>query len=242
MKHKAVISFFPLGIFMLASCQDNPEPHSVLKKAIAAHGGADKISKPRLGVLRGKDEKDGPKLDQEETFDLPGRWKRVIRGQIAGKRKTWFAQRSEGKLWEWEEGMEPELAKNQAGSQPHFGVLTVLLTLTGDKVKLSRLRKTTIDGKSAVGFRALWDANAADYYFDEETELLVQSSFTWIPEPGREYESKTIFRDYKELDGVKFPYRRTTYIRGDSIRDFVTLTVKILEELPDDVFELLKKK
>ena len=154
---------------------------------------------------------------------------------------------TEGKLWDWEDGAAVQLAENQTGSQPHFGVITVLLELLHDKVELTPLKRIKVNDRSATGFRASWDGRTADYYFDETTGLMVQSGFKWEPEAGKEFDSKTVFADYKEIDGVKFPHRRTTYIKGGEFRNYVLLTefivtdVRIADKLPEGTFSLPKE-
>lgn len=231
----------------LVSCQPLPEPQSILKKAIAAHGGKKNITKPRMGVLKGISKAEGPEISQEETFDLPKRWKRVTTGTFEGERKVSFNLMIQEKLWQWEEGAEAQPARNQAGAKSHFAAIEVLLDLTDEKVKLSPLKRITVNNQSAIGFRAVWDGGTADYYFDEKTELLLQSRFGWQPERGIELESKTVFGEYKEIDGVKFPHRRTSYIKGGNFKDYVLLSdftiteVKFVDSIPDNAFSLPKK-
>jgi hypothetical protein len=238
-----------LGLPMFASCQNAPEPRILLKKAIAAHGGEKNITKPRVGMLKGTNNKKGDlEITQEEVFDLPKQWKRVTTGAFEGQRRTSFDLMIEGKFWEWENGEQARQTENQRGAQPYFAVATVLLDLTGEKVKLSLLEKKKFNDRSAFGLRAAWDGGGADYYFDTTSELLIESSFIWRGDPGKEFESKTLFGDYKEIDGIKLPHRRSTYIkRGEAkeyvlVSDFVVTEVRILNKLPDDAFSLPKQK
>src|SRR5438874_1306534 len=66
------------------------EARAILDRAIEAHGGEDRIARTTVGhvVARGKFAlPDFPECDVtwEETFDLPGRYRRVIQGKGAGR-------------------------------------------------------------------------------------------------------------------------------------------------------------
>jgi hypothetical protein len=231
----------------LVSCQPVPEPQSILKKAIAAHGGENNISKPRIGVLRASSKTAGNREhSSEDTFDLPKRWKRVTTKTVLGKKTSYYTLMAEGKLWEWDDGAPVRPVENQAGSQPHFGVLMVLLQLKSGKVKLSPLKKIDVEDRAAIGFRAAWDGQTADYYFNEETGMLAQWTNIWEPQPGKVFDAKTVFGDYKEIDGIKLPYRRTCYVKGGEFTDYEFLLevnvseVKILDKVPEEAFVLPK--
>src|SRR5437762_773106 len=86
---------------ILVSCQQAPDPHSILKKAIAAHGGAKNIAKPRMGMLKATN-KEGD-ITQEEFFDLPKRWKRTTVGTFKDEKRTSFNLMIDGKFWECDE-------------------------------------------------------------------------------------------------------------------------------------------
>ncbi|MBI3411110.1 MAG: TIGR03067 domain-containing protein [Planctomycetes bacterium] len=240
-----------LALPVLISAQDT-DPRSLVTKAISAHGGEKNITKPRMGIvkstgkmqLRGFGEKNDSETSQEEVFDLPKRWKRVTIGSFEGEKITAFNLMIDGKFWEWEDGGEPRQSK---GSSPghRFQVVTGLLDLLKEKTKLSPLKDMTIQGQSVAGVRASWDGETADYYFDTKTGLLVQVVFKYELEPGKPRDTKVVFADYKEVDGVKFSFRRTQYVSGVELKekfDMVTSDVikelKILEIVQDELFRL----
>ena len=238
------------GVIYLLSLlhAQSPEPHSIIEKAIEAHGGVKNISKNRMGMMEGKTEGKEIEITQEETFDLPKRWKRKTSATLEGKRRISFDVMIGAKLWQWNEGEKPQQVPNDANAQAYFSTLSILLDLSQEKVKLSPLQKTKVNGESAVGLRATWDNSGSDYYFNEKSGLLVESRFTFQPEPGKDFHTKTVFSDYKEHDGVKIPCRRTTYVKGKEFNDFVLLTdfvvteVTILDTVPDEVFAFPDKR
>jgi hypothetical protein len=94
----------------------------------------------------------------------------------------------------------------------------------------------------------VWDGGSGDYYFDKETGLLLEEDSVWERDDGRKYDRRTLYSDYREFDGLKMPYRRTTYVKGEGFEEFallgdVVLTeLKLVETIPDDVFVLPKGK
>lgn len=238
------VSVAGIAAWLSVSNGQSPEPRSILERAIEAHGGARNISKPRIGTLKGKSEGEGPEITQEETFDLPKRWKRITSATVDGKQRVAFTLMVDGKLWQWDDGMAPQESPNLMNAQPYFACVSGLLDLTPATVKLSPVRKTKVNGESAVGFNASWDRFAGDFYFSEKTGLLLQATFTVRFNDGKDRETKTVFSDYKDDDGVMLARRRMTYIKGGTFRDFVLLSdhvvteLRILSTIPNEMFTL----
>ncbi len=232
------------GVPMLASCQNSPDPQSILRNAIEAHGGEENIKKPRMGILKGTSDSDGVKVEQEEIFDLPRRWKRTTKATINGEKKVGFNLMLDGVLWEWDDGGHARRAAKEKRAEPYFGLLTLLFDLSKENVRLSPLKKKKVNDRSAVGFRAIWDGGAGEYYCDATSGFLVETSFKWQPEPGKEFETRVIFNDVKDVDGVKLPYRRVSYIKSGGAAEFVLLDdyivtqVTILKTIGDNIFSL----
>ena len=234
---------------MFVACQPSPEPRSILDKAILAHGGEEKIMKPRAGIIRTKESR-GTKGDEttiEEMFDLPKRWKRVVTTLEKGQRTTINLLVVDGEVWTWEVGRDVLKTKDDGRIYPTFRKGSALIGLKSEKVKLSPIKKVSVDGQLASGFRASWDGGTADYYFDDKSGLLVQSMYKVMPKPGEELQAKVVLSNYKEIDGVQVAHRSTTYLKGGQLEDFTLITeftlteVIILDKLPDDAITLPKK-
>lgn len=229
---------------VLVSCQELPEPALILQKAIEAHGGEENIKKPRKGILKGADNVHA-EMTQEEFFDLPDRWKRTTSAVIKEKRRAAFLLVVDDKCWKWEAGGAPKETENEGNeteAKPHLAVLTLLLEL--QDVKLSPIKGVTVDSQLTVGFRAEKGETPAECYFAKDTGLLVQTNFKWQSAPGNEFATKLVLSDFREVDGVKLPYRRTYYIKGGDFKnttllsDFQVKELKIVDKLPDDTFDL----
>jgi hypothetical protein len=149
------------GLTWVASCQDIPEPRLILERAIVAHGGEMNLSKPRIGVLKGASTIDESEITQEESFDLPKRWKRTTSGAfLDGTKRVSFDLVVDANHWQWEPGSEVRQIKEQQIASPHIAVAMVLLRLKKEKATLSALKEIKIDDRRAIGFRATWgDSN-----------------------------------------------------------------------------------
>ena len=217
-------------------------------KAIGAHGGEKNLRKPRKGILKATNKFDGFDVLQEEFFDIPKQWKRVTTGTIDGKRKVSYDLCVDDTVWAWEDGGEVQQTQNKNGAMPYFGHLTLLLDFASADFKLTPLKKREINGRLLNGISVSRIRGAGDYYFDSATGLLVESNYKWVPEPGKEYDTRTTFGEFKDVDGVKLAHRRTTYIKGKDSEDFVlsidivVSEVRILEALPNSTFSHPEKK
>jgi hypothetical protein len=230
---------------ILVSCRAAAEPRALLEKAIEAHGGEENLKKARKGILKGIDKGTGDgtmAITQEEFFDLPKRWKRSTSGVINDKRRTSFLLAVDGRFWQWEEGDAAKETKNEAEAKPHLALLETLLELRD--TKLSAIKGVDVQGRATAAFRAEKDQNPGEFYFAKDTGLLVQLNFKWQSEPGKQFETKLVLSEYREVDGVKLPFRRIYYIKGGGFNDFTLLSdfkvneLKFVDKLPDNAFAL----
>jgi len=214
-----------------------------LDKAISAHGGKKNLGNPRKGILKGKGVKED--FTSEEIFDLPNQWKRTNATLIDGKKSVGFVVMRDGRAWEWQQGDDRAREMKDKGEVgPYIGIVTALLELCEENTKLSVLEETKVLGGPAVRLRTKRNGKRRDYYFDKRTDLMVQVDFRWQPVPGKEFDTRTEFRNYKEVDGLQLPHRQTTYIKLDGSEDYELLSdyliteVNILEKLPEGAFDM----
>lgn len=232
-----------LSLSALGSCQYPPEPGAVLAKAIEAHGGEENITRPRIGVLKGKTVNGSLEVSQEELFELPKHWKGITTGTVQGKKKTVFTLVVEGKAWEWQEGDEPRETSADQGNS-FVGILTWLIDLKRKDAKISVIKGMNINAEPAIGITAVWDGRSANFYFEKKKGLCVQAEFKLQLPSNKEYGVKIILGDYRDFDGVKLPFRRTIYAQANAsepyvlLADFVLTDATILDSLPKHTFAL----
>jgi hypothetical protein len=102
---------------------------------------------------------------------------------------------------------------------------------------LTALDAAKIGDRAVVGFRVSHTGRrAVDLYFDSETWLLVKKRFTRLDDDGKEMEFVTVFEQFRDFDGIKFPTKSTTFRDGQ--KRFVTEVVEasFVERLPEDTF------
>ena len=235
------------------------DARALLDRAIAAHGGADRLDKTRKGRLKAKmdgEDRGIPfKVAWEETFDLPQRYRRAIDRTlrdathhleyvIDGK-KGWFREEKEPAraLPGDEETPAGRYWKTVLDRQPlpltwHWqAVLAQLPQLRGKETQLTSLPDETKDGRVLAGFKAVSPQIASTFYFDRTTGLLARANWA-LPTlmPGDEVTSETIYEDYRDVQGVRYPMR----IRAGVGRIYsITTTVasfEILDTVENTVF------
>lgn len=245
--HLLIVFFLVLlvgGVLLLSEyLGQSPDPLIVLEQAIAAHGGEKEIDKPRIGILRATSKGDAGDSEIEELFDLPGRWRKKMVSTKEGRKHTSFGLVFDDQAWKWElGGKAKKVDRGQVASLADF---SILLDLHQMDIKLESLRQTRVQGESASGFRAHWGDGTVDYYFDKKVGLLAQNIATVRSDRMKgPLEVRTAFSDYRDLDGVKFPYRRTSYVSPKESPKLVVVTemviteVRFLDAVPRGAFDI----
>ena len=225
-----------------------PTPGTILDKALAAHGGKKNILKPRKAHIKRMDTISKGKAAMELWLDLPKRWKGVQTTHFRQKKEVSVVLSTGGKVWEWKAGGEVrEAAKPEEAAEPTFGLLMKMAELGDGKFTLSALGEIEVGDKKAVGLRAKRNKSEAECYFDKSTGMLLRWDMNWEPEPGMMYHQKSLFDQYKRVDGVMLPYRQRVYLKGGVFKDYeeiaclVLTDVEILKTLPEDTFSLPRK-
>ncbi len=222
-----IVLIAPLSFADRAAAED---ARALLDRAIAAHGGADRLNKTRKGRLKAK--MDGAdrgvpfQVTWEETFDLPQRYRRTIDRTlrdathhleyvIDGK-KGWLREEKEPArdLPGDEETPAGRYWKTVLDRQPlpltwHWqAVLAQLPQLRGKETQLTSVADEIKDGRVLAGFKAVSPQIASTFYFDKTTGLLARALWA-LPTlmPGDEVTSETIYEDYRDVQGVLYPMR-----------------------------------
>ncbi len=241
------------------------DARALLDRAIAAHGGADRLDKTRKGRLKAKmdgEDRGIPfKVTWEETFDLPQRYRRTIDRTlrdtthhleyvIDGK-KGWLREENgpAHELRSDEETPAGRYWKTVLERQPlpltwHWqAVLAQLPQLRGKETQLTSVPDETKDGRILAGFKAVSPQIVSTFYFDKTTGLLARALWA-LPTllPGDEVTSETIYEDYRDVQGVRYPmrlragvgkiYSITTTVTSFEILDSVDKTVFVKPPSP----------
>lgn len=202
-------------LLFLAKAASAEEPRALVDRAIAAHGGADRLERTKNGHLKAKSE--GHQLDVtfkfeiEEWFDLPNRYKRIKVGSIKDKPFTREDGSTEKESWD-REGTGPIRTSSVGQPMPvghHWHAILVSLLLLREKdAQLRSLPDEMKDGRSLVGFHADSSQVKGDFFFDKSTGLLARTQQTRQNSlGGQEVIADTSYDNYRAIEGIQYPMR-----------------------------------
>lgn len=220
-------------------------PREVVKAAVKAHGGEDKIATSLTGTLLATAKVTlAPDVEAaiswEETFELPRRYKRFIKGTLNGEDFSLEYAVTEGSGWIRQNGGE---AKDFKGKQLPLGrrwnaMLATLPPLLSEKVKLETAGKVQDGDRELVGVKVMSDDERYSLYFDSKSGLLAKCKRRMQhPLSGKEITGEAVFSDYKEVAGVQYPRRITTSSEGKKVFEIVITRIELLKKVADRVFD-----
>jgi hypothetical protein len=220
------------------------EGRAILERAVAAHGGEDRIARTTVGHarLRGKaDLPDFPPCDLtwEETFDLPGRYHRVIHVEAVGRvfRLEYAITGKTGWLRHGQaEATDVHLKEAPSVERSWQGMLAMLPLVRDAGEELAVLPERDWKGRRLVGVRAT-APQEGDLYFDKATGLLTLSrcaSASLLP--GKEVVRDLAYESYKDIEGVRYPTRLTGTREGAPLMDLTVTSIQFLDKVDDSVF------
>jgi hypothetical protein len=222
-------------------------PRETIQSAIKAHGGEENIAKTLTGTLLAKATVSLPpapagSVSWEETFELPLRYRRSIKGQFAGKDENMEYAITNGNGWIRRNGGE---ARDFKGDKlPLNGywnaILAMLPTCLGDQVKLTPGGRAMVDGRETLGVKVSGESfgGEATLYFDAKSRLLVKSKRRMQhPLTRQEVDAEVLFSDYKETSGIQYPRRITTFVDGKQVIEMEITRIELLKKLDDRLFE-----
>jgi hypothetical protein len=239
----SVILLLPLAV--LAQEPAGNDPPALIRRAIQAHGGADKLD--RLRLVREKSEGTLTVLGQKTAFTsetlqrLPGQYRHALKAEISGK-KIDIVEVFDGKNgWKVEGGLtKPVDDKTATGWKAtahaaHVASLTPMLA--ADKgYKLTALPETKVSEKPALGVKVSCpEQRDVTLWFDRESGLLVKRDLR--PHAGSaESVQEEIYSDFKEIEGLKRPTKVRILINGVLHAEVVIRSTEFLERIDDKEF------
>lgn len=229
--------------------QENPKPKIqatdspavIVERSIEAFGGKDKLARWNVGKLKYKPKFEGmplpPEADitLEDTFQLPGHFKRVMRINVNGKElsTTWVI--NDGKGWQRRaNGEATEIANEITKHEAHqFAKFLDVTLLTEKDVGLTVAGEQKVDGRAAILLQGeSQKLGKVDFYFDPTTALLVKSK-KLAPHPLTNKESlmEAYLSDYKDVQGGKVPMRIKGYAEGKLLFEITISEIQFHEKL-----------
>lgn len=221
------------------------EAHDVVTRAIQAHGGEARLAKTTRGRVQAKvdgffGQGGSVKATWEEVFDLPERYRRTLDGTNAGipfhqefgvnGKRGWMRQ-GQGAPQEF-----PVAEPLPLGDHWH-AVLAQLLLLCDKDARLTYLGEERQGDRTLLGVRVVSPQTQASVYFDKSTGLLARARRP-LPNmtPGRETVGETIYDDYRDIGGVKYPMHMKATNRDTYSLNIVVSAIEFLDKIDDRSF------
>jgi hypothetical protein len=221
------------------------DPPALIRRAIQAHGGPDKLD--RLRLVREKTEGTLTVLSQKTAFTsetlqrLPGQYRHTLKAEVSGK-KIDIVEVFDGKNgWILEGGLTRAVDEKTAAGwkatahAAHVASLTPLLA--ADKgYKLTALPETKVQGKPALGVKVSSpEQRDVNLWFDRDTGLLVKRDLR--PHAGTTQSvQEEIYSDFKEVEGLMRPARVRILINGAPHAEAVIRSTEFLDKIDDKEF------
>lgn len=243
--------FFPalalslmLGVAGRAAAQEDPK--EIIKKAIAAHGGAEKLDKFKGAKSSSKGSISIMGLDLEFTADsvsqFPDKQKTTIKMDVMGNAVTVVQLINGDKMSLTVNGMAqqvPDAQKAELKSTVELQKIMLLTPLLKDAgYELKALPGVKVDGKDTVGVQVnTKDLKDVKLYFDKSTYLIAKAERKGSdPMGGGEVQQEMIMSDYKDVQGLKKPMKTVMNNDGKKFMESTTTSTELVEKIDDKEF------
>jgi hypothetical protein len=219
---------------------------ATLEAAIKAHGGKENLAKTLTGSLTAKAKITvAPDFEisssWDETFELPRRYYRNIKGKMLGDDFTMEYGITDGSGWIRHNGELRDYKGEKMPLHRNWNAFLALLPACLDEgVKLEQGGKEKIDGREASVVKVSAEAEGweAVLFFDSKSNLLVKSKKRiQHPLTRKEVEGEVIYSDYKEVSGVQYPCRIISYVAGKKASEMEISKIELLKKIDDRLFE-----
>lgn len=218
----------------------------IIRKAIQAGGGKEKLAKYRAATLSGKGTLDTQGMVLEYTANwsvsYPGKYRIELEGSVMGQPFS-VTQVFDGKDgWVKINDMAAikmtEAQRSAIRRQLQVDQASRLLPLLDTKnYTVAPVGKVKVDGKDAIGLNVTNKSGLdVNLYFDTKTCLLVKQEYPSQDENGKEVTQTVFLRDFKRFNGIAFPTKLEIQHDG---KKFVTAqfsTVELHEKIDENLF------
>jgi len=234
----------PTGLRSLVIAAED-DGKAIFDKGVQALGGVDRLPRWNVGAIKyratGSGEAAGAaEAVVEDTFQLPGRFKRVARITRGGAERTMTLVVRDGKGWEKKgDAATTEVANDASDKKEHpFAVFANLRPMLEPDVQLIRAGEIDVDGKLCQIVRvASPRLDPLALFFDKNTALLLKTRKT-IERPGSPLPTvvDTYLSDYRDVNGVLVPMRIKGFQGDKPILDVRLLEVRFPDQIDDAAF------
>jgi hypothetical protein len=209
--------------------QQQETPQQIVERAIAAHGGKERLARVRSDRVRisGTLHVGGGSavaFSNETTIQLPTRFKSVVRITV-GKREQTVVH-----LFDGEHAAILVDGTAQPVSSVHIAqmrqtlqldhVLRLVPLLADSEFHLAAIGEATINGRPAVGIRVTGHGQRdVRLYFDRPSGLLVKSEQTLDGPAGKDVRHEAYYSGYRDLGGYRRPGKIVAFRDGNKVME-----------------------
>jgi hypothetical protein len=224
---------------------DDNDARVILDKAIRALGGETKLQSAQAIAwrARGKSTSDGDNstFTNETTVQGLDRFRMEWEDEMNGTFVKGLVVVNGDKGWrKYGDNFRELDASRLANHKRSIYLLVVpvlLVPLKGNAFLITRDGEEKVDGKPALGIHVVGpDGKEFTLYFDKESGLPVKLVAKVPGFQGQESTQETIFRDYKDFDGLKKATRLERRRDGEKVLEQEITEFKVLEKVPPEVF------
>jgi hypothetical protein len=217
---------------------------AVVAEAIKAHGGEDALARMRTVVRKsaGRMTVAGKEIifAEEDTAQLPERWRRETEAQAGGQRLRVLVVVNGDKGWQSAGGAVTDLGAErlkELREEGHARRLAALLPLTKDaSLRLAPAPEAKVNGEPAPGVKVSAEGHAdVLLYFDKKTHLLVKSERR-AAEGGESVLREETYSAYKEFDGVRLPTKVVRTAGGKPVSETTTAAYAFPRKVEEATF------
>jgi hypothetical protein len=221
------------------------DPHVIVSKALDAVGGVAKLNRWNVGKVTYKlsmpnSPIEGAETTNEDTFQLPGHFKRVTHGEKNGEKGAYIWVLNNGSGWEKRDSSAPTEIVNPATERTRhlFAENISFAALVDSRVKLTVLGDAKVGDRAVVVVKAEPEGAApVDCYFEKTTAFVLK--FVKVgPDPRTKKDATltTYLDDYKMIQGGMVPMRIRGFAGDQPLTDVLITDLQFYDKLDASEF------
>jgi hypothetical protein len=231
-----------VGLVLPAGAQS--EVQAILDKAIQAHGGAERLAKPKARQTKSKGTLEvagGITFTQDSSTQLPNQLKEVMQLNVNGQNVTVITVFNGTQGWINANGQTSDMDDKvlaELKEALHLIHLSRLTNLRDKMYELSPLGELPVEGRTTLGIKVAAKGHRdVQLYFDKETGLLTRIERRVADSArGQEVTEERIVKDYQEADGIKLPRKALINRDGKKFMELEIVETKSVDKIDDREF------
>jgi hypothetical protein len=222
---------------------DREDPSDLVRRAIKAHGGADKLSQYKAVRTKTKgtvafngtvvpftSDAVAQQPDQlRNDLEMTVRVQRVRIVQVLNGDKAWVS--ALGQTQELQGKLLAELKETLYAAK----IESLVPLLDGNQFTLSLIGPKKVFGQEAMGVKVASPGHKdINLYFDKQSGLLIMTQRQSLSGEGKEVNLETVYRDFGDVDGLQVAKKVVLYQDGKEYLDGAVTSIEFLKTKVDE--------